>query len=67
MQATVSAFDASARTGRVLLDDGLELPFRPCPGRERAAAAAHGPAGAARDDRHGRAATVVRLQILTLR
>ena len=27
MQATVSAFDASARTGRVLLDDGLEMSF----------------------------------------
>jgi cold shock CspA family protein len=27
MQATVSAFDAATRTGRVLLDDGLELGF----------------------------------------
>jgi len=27
MQATVSAFDADTRSGRVLLDDGVELPF----------------------------------------
>ncbi len=27
MQATVSAFDATTRSGRVLLDDGVELPF----------------------------------------
>ena len=27
MQATVSAFDASTREGRVLLDDGVELAF----------------------------------------
>jgi 2-phospho-L-lactate guanylyltransferase len=27
MQATVSAFDSSDRSGRVLLDDGLELSF----------------------------------------
>lgn len=27
MQATVSAFDAGTRDGRVLLDDGVELPF----------------------------------------
>jgi 2-phospho-L-lactate guanylyltransferase len=27
MQATVSAFDAETRSGRVLLDDGVELPF----------------------------------------
>jgi hypothetical protein len=27
MQATVSAFDETTREGRVLLDDGLELPF----------------------------------------
>ena len=27
MQATVSAFDADRRDGRVLLDDGVELPF----------------------------------------
>ena len=28
MQATVSAFDPDSRDGRVLLDDGVELPFR---------------------------------------
>ena len=27
MQATISAFDEPTRTGRVLLDDGQELPF----------------------------------------
>ncbi|MEY2475987.1 MAG: hypothetical protein QOG87_1302 [Actinomycetota bacterium] len=27
MQATVSAFDPDARSGRVLLDDGVELAF----------------------------------------
>ena len=27
MQATVSAFDPDRRDGRVLLDDGVELPF----------------------------------------
>ena len=27
MQATVSFFDGSTRSGRVLLDDGRELPF----------------------------------------
>ena len=27
MQATVSAYDAGTRSGRVLLDDGVELPF----------------------------------------
>ena len=27
MQATVSAFDLDTRDGRVLLDDGVELPF----------------------------------------
>jgi cold shock CspA family protein len=27
MQATVSAFDAATRNGRVLLDDGVEIPF----------------------------------------
>lgn len=27
MQATVSAFDDDTRAGRVLLDDGVELPF----------------------------------------
>ena len=27
MQATVSFFDESTRSGRLLLDDGLELPF----------------------------------------
>ncbi len=27
MQGTVSAFDATTHDGRVLLDDGLELPF----------------------------------------
>ncbi len=27
MQATVSAFDTETRSGRVLLDDGVELPF----------------------------------------
>ena len=27
MQATVSAFDPPSRTGRVLLDDGVELSF----------------------------------------
>ena len=27
MQGTVSAFDADRRDGRVLLDDGVELPF----------------------------------------
>ena len=27
MQATVSAFDPDSRDGRVLLDDGIELPF----------------------------------------
>ena len=27
MQATVSAFDPDRRAGRVLLDDGVELPF----------------------------------------
>ena len=27
MQATVSAFDPDSRDGRVLLDDGVELPF----------------------------------------
>ncbi|HEX6920233.1 MAG TPA: hypothetical protein VF314_08400 [Actinomycetes bacterium] len=27
MQATVRSFDASARSGTVLLDDGTELPF----------------------------------------
>lgn len=28
MQATVSAFDADTGSGRVLLDDGVEVPFR---------------------------------------
>lgn len=27
MQGTISAFDTTTRDGRVLLDDGLELPF----------------------------------------
>ena len=27
MQATVSAYDPETRSGRVLLDDGVELPF----------------------------------------
>jgi len=27
MQATVSAFDTTTRTGRVLLDDGIQLGF----------------------------------------
>ena len=27
MQATVSGFDAATRSGRVLTDDGAELPF----------------------------------------
>ena len=27
MQATVSAFDPATRIGKVLLDDGVELPF----------------------------------------
>lgn len=27
MQATISAYDASTRTGRLLLDDGVELSF----------------------------------------
>ena len=27
MQATVSAFDTTTRSGAVLLDDGVELPF----------------------------------------
>ncbi len=27
MQATVSSYDTASRTGRVLLDDGVELPF----------------------------------------
>ncbi len=27
MQATVSAFDATTRSGRVLLDDGVEVAF----------------------------------------
>jgi len=27
MQATVSRFDAATRTGTVLLDDGVELPY----------------------------------------
>lgn len=27
MQATVRSFDAAARTGTVLLDDGVELPY----------------------------------------
>ncbi len=27
MQATVSAYDDTTRSGRVLLDDGVELPF----------------------------------------
>lgn len=27
MQGTVSAFDTTTRDGRVLFDDGLELPF----------------------------------------
>jgi cold shock CspA family protein len=27
MQGTVSAFDADVESGRVLLDDGVELPF----------------------------------------
>jgi hypothetical protein len=27
MQATVSSFDADSRSGRVLLDDGVEVPF----------------------------------------
>jgi hypothetical protein len=27
MQATVSAFDPETRVGKVLLDDGVELPF----------------------------------------
>jgi cold shock CspA family protein len=27
MQATVSAYDPDSRSGRVLLDDGVEMPF----------------------------------------
>lgn len=29
MQATVSSFDATTRSGAVLLDDGVEVPFGP--------------------------------------
>lgn len=29
MQATVSAYDPATRSGRLLLDDGVELPFAP--------------------------------------
>jgi cold shock CspA family protein len=29
MQATVSAFDPETRAGKVLLDDGVEVPFDP--------------------------------------
>lgn len=68
MQATVSAFDTTVRSGRVLLDDGLELAFgaealdgsglrllRPGQ-RVRIETTGTGPA-----------LVVVRLQILTLR
>jgi 2-phospho-L-lactate guanylyltransferase len=67
MQATVSAFDASARSGRVLLDDGLELSF------ESSALDGSGlrllrPGQRVRIDTTGTGAgaSIVRLQILTL-
>jgi 2-phospho-L-lactate/phosphoenolpyruvate guanylyltransferase len=68
MQATVSAFDASAGTGRVLLDDGLEMSF------DAAALDGSGLRLLRTGQRvmiettgTGPAATIVRLQILTLR
>ncbi|NUR10000.1 MAG: hypothetical protein HOQ22_13290 [Nocardioidaceae bacterium] len=67
MQATVSAFDDETHDGRVLLDDGVELPFE--------ASALHGsrlrflrPGQRVRLETVGEGAelSVVRLQILTL-
>lgn len=67
MQATVSAFEPSARSGRVLLDDGLELSF------EASALDGSGLRLLRQGQRvqiettgTGPAAKVVRLQILTL-
>lgn len=68
MQATVSAFDAADQSGRVLLDDGLELAF------EASALVGSGlrllrPGQRVRIETTGTAAAarVVQLQILTLR
>ena len=67
MQATVSAFDADRRDGRVLLDDGVELPFPPrrwpAPGCGCCAPAS---GCGSRPPATGAAMRVVGLQILTL-
>ena len=66
VQATVSAYDPSDRSGRVLLDDGSSWTSRAGAGGQPAAAAAAGTAGAAGDRGSGTDLHVDRLQILTL-
>lgn len=68
MQATVSAFEPSARSGRVLLDDGLELSFDAV-ALEGSGLRLLRPGQRVRIDTTGTgaAATIERLQILTLR
>jgi hypothetical protein len=68
MQATVSAFDSAARTGRVLLDDGLEMPFD-APALDGSGLRLLRPGQRVTIETAGTgpAATIVRLQILTLR
>ncbi len=68
MQATVSAFDASARTGSVLLDDGLEMSFdAPALDGSGLRLLRTGQRVMIETTGTGSAATIVRLQILTLR
>ena len=68
MQGTVSAFDADTRGGRVLLDDGVELPFaaEALDGQPAAAAARRASGCGSRSTGDGAALRVDRLQILTL-
>jgi hypothetical protein len=67
VQGTVSAFDAERRDGRVLLDDGVELPF-PARALRRSRLLLLRPGQRVRLETTGEGATlqVVRLQILTL-
>ena len=67
MQGTVSAYDADTHSGRVLLDDGVELPSRPRPSTA-AGCGCCGPASGCgwRPPASGGSLRVVGLQILTL-
>lgn len=67
MQATVSAFDEATRKGRVLLDDGVQMPFEPA-ALDGSGLRLLRPGQRVRIETTGTGAgaRVVRLQILTL-